>query len=190
VTESMPFGSLWLPVLVSAVLTWIASAIVWMALPHHKSDFSKLPSEDGVTDALGKLKLAPGQYLLPYMSDMKQMKDPAYIKRLEAGPLAMIRIRENGVPKMGPNLAAYFLYCFLVSFVTGYIARHTMHPGESFHQVFRMTGAVAIAAYTMATIPESIWMWRPWNVTLKNVCDSIVYGLITAAVFAALWPKG
>jgi hypothetical protein len=50
----MPFGSLWLPVLVSAALVWITSAIVWMALPHHKSDFSKLPQEEGVADALRK----------------------------------------------------------------------------------------------------------------------------------------
>ena len=48
----MPFGSLWLPVLVAAAAVWIASAIVWMALPHHKKDFSKLPSEDGVAEAL------------------------------------------------------------------------------------------------------------------------------------------
>ena len=186
----MPFGSLWLPVLVSAVAVWIASAVAHMALPHHKSDFSKLPNEDGVADALRKLSLPPGQYLLPFMNDMKQMKDPAYIKRLEVGPLAMIRIRKNGVPRMGGQLFGYFIYCFVVSFVTGYIARHTMHAGESFHQVFRMTGTVAIAAYTLANIPDSIWMWRPWSATWKNVCDSIVYGILTAATFAMLWPKG
>ena len=186
----MPFGSLWLPVLVSAALSWIASAIVWMALPHHKSDFSKLPNEDGVADALRKLSLRPGQYLLPFMGDMKQMKDPAYIKRLEEGPVVMIRVRPNGVPKMGPNLIAYFLYCFLVSFVTGYIARHTLSYGTPAALVFRLTGTVAIAGYTLATIPESIWMWRPWVVTWKNVFDSIIYGILTGATFACLWPHG
>lgn len=188
--ESMPFGSLWLPVLVSAAVVWLASAIAHMALPHHKSDFSKLPSEAGVTDALRKLSLKPGQYLLPFMMDPKQLKDPEFCKRLEQGPLAMLRIRPNGVPKMGGQLFGYFIYCFVVSFITGYVARHTMHAGEGFHQVFRMTGTVAIASYTLANIPESIWMWRPWSVTVKNVADSVAYGLITAATFALLWPKG
>lgn len=185
----MPFGSLWLPVVVSAALVWIASAIAWMALPHHKSDFAKLPSEDGVSDALRKLSLTPGQYLLPYMGDMKAMKDPAFVKRLEQGPIAMFRVRPNGVPTMGKNLAVYFLYCVLVSFVTGYVARHTLRPGAAGLDVFRLTGTIAIASYTLASIPESIWMWRPWHVTWKGACDTIVYGMITGATFACLWPR-
>jgi hypothetical protein len=186
----MPFGSLWLPVLVSAAVCWIASAIVWMALPHHKSDFSKLPSEDGVTDALRKLALKPGQYLLPYMPDMKDCKKPEVIKRYEDGPIAMINVRPNGMPGMAKNLIQYFLYCFLVSFVTAYVARHTLTFGTPRMVVFRLTGTVAIAAYTLALFPESIWMWRPWSATWKSVCDSIVYGILTGAVFATLWPHG
>ena len=186
----MPFGSLWLPVVVSAAAVWVVSALMHMAMPHHKSDFSQLPNEDGVGDALRKLSLKPGQYLLPFMRDAAQLKDPEYVKRLNAGPVAMIRIRENGVPKMGGSLIGYFIYCFFVSFSIGYIARHTLHAGDAFMAVFRLTGTVGIAAYALANFPESIWMWRPWGVTIKNVFDAIVYGLLTAATFALLWPKG
>ena len=184
------FGSLWLPVLVSAVVVWVVSAIMHMVMPHHKSDFAKLPSEDGVADALRKLSLPPGQYLLPFMRDPKDCKDPAFVKRLEAGPVAMIRIRPNGVPKMGGSLVAYFVYCFGVSFVTGYIARHTLGLPTSAPLVFRLTGTVAIAAYSLANFPESIWMWRPWGATWKNVFDAVLYGILTGAVFAFCWPKG
>jgi hypothetical protein len=186
----MPFGSLWLPVLVSAAAVWMASAIVWMALKHHKSDFSGLPSEDGVADAMRKLSLKPGQYLLPYCGDMSQMKDPAFVKKMENGPVAMISVRENGVQGMGKNLILYFGYCVFVSFMTAYVARHTLHAGMAKFDVFHLTGTVAIMAYALATIPESIWMWRPWPATLKTLADSIAYGLITGAIFAALWPKG
>ncbi len=184
----MPFGTLWLPVLVSAAVVWIASAIVWMALPHHKSDFSKLPEEDGISAALDKAAAKPGQYLLPFMGDMSKMKDPAFVKRLEAGPVAMINMRPPGVPSMAKNLILYFGYCVLVSFFAADIARHTLSYDTTKDVVFRLTGSVAIGFYTLATIPESIWMWRPWNVTLKNIADSIVYGLLTGAVFAMLWP--
>lgn len=186
----MPFGSLWLPVLVSAAIVWIASAIAWMAIKHHKNDFSKLPNEDGVVDALRKLSLPPGQYLTPFMSDMKNMKDPAVVKRFEDGPVAMINVRPNGMPGMGKNLVSYFIYCFVVSFVTAYVARHTLNFGAARFDVFHLTGTVAIASYTLALIPESIWMWRPWPATIKSICDSIVYGLLTGAVFACLWPQG
>ncbi len=184
----MPFGSLWLPVLVAAAAVWIASAIVWMALPHHKKDFSKLPNEDGVADALRKLALKPGQYMLPYMPDMKDCKSPAAVKRFEDGPIALLRVQKNGVPTMGASLTLYFLYCFLVSFVTAYVARHTLTYGASFQDVFRLTGTIAVASYTMAVIPESIWMWRPWSATIKSVCDSIAYGVMTGLIFAWLWP--
>jgi hypothetical protein len=77
-----------------------------------------------------------------------------------------------------------------VSFMTAYVARHTLHVGMAKFDVFHLTGTVAIMGYALATIPESIWMWRPWPATLKNLADSIAYGLITGAIFAALWPKG
>jgi len=186
----MPFGSLWLPVLVAAAAVWIASAIVWMALPHHKKDFSRLPSEDGVADALRKLALKPGQYMLPYMQDMKDCKDPAVVKRFEDGPIALLRVSPNGVPKMGKNLTLYFIYCFLVSFVTAYVARHTLTYGASFQDVFRLTGTIAVASYSLALLPESIWMGRPWGATIKSVCDSIAYGVMTGVIFAWLWPHG
>ena len=185
----MPFGSLWLPVLVAAAAVWIASAIAWMALPHHKNDFSKLPNEDGVAEALRKLGLRPGQYMLPFMQDMKDCKSPAAVKKFEDGPLALLRVRKNGVPTMGPSLTLYFLYCFLVAFVTAYVARHTLTYGAPFQDVFRLTGTIAVASYALATIPESIWMWRPWSVTIKSVCDAIVYGVITGLIFAWLWPQ-
>jgi hypothetical protein len=187
----MPFGSLWLPVLVSAAAVWIASAIVWMALPHHKKDFARVSDENLATDSLRKLGLLPGQYLLPFFPDMqKNMKDPAVVKRLEDGPLVMFRVRKNGVPAMGKQLITYFAYCVLVSFVVAYVARHTLNFGAAGMTVFRLTGTVAIIAYTMSHIPESIWMWRPWHVTWKNIFDGVLYGIITGAIFAGLWPKG
>ena len=41
-------GSLWLPVLLSAVLVFIVSALVHMVLKYHNSDYKRLPNEDAV----------------------------------------------------------------------------------------------------------------------------------------------
>ena len=91
---------------------------------------------------------------------------------------------------VGPYLALLPFLGFLVSFVTAYVARHTLTYGASFQDVFRLTGTIAVASYTMAVIPESIWMWRPWSATIKSVCDSIAYGVMTGLIFAWLWPHG
>jgi len=41
-----------LPILLSAVIVFVASSILHMVLPYHKSDYRKLPEEDRVLDAL------------------------------------------------------------------------------------------------------------------------------------------
>ena len=48
----MPFGSLWIPVIVSAVVVFVASSILHMALKYHKADVKSLPNEDAVREAL------------------------------------------------------------------------------------------------------------------------------------------
>ena len=50
---------LWLPILVTAAVVWVISAIVWMALPHHKQDFIRLPDEDGFMDYMRRSGIIP-----------------------------------------------------------------------------------------------------------------------------------
>ena len=42
----VPLTALWLPILISAVIVFIASSIMHMVLPHHKSDYRKVPDEE------------------------------------------------------------------------------------------------------------------------------------------------
>src|SRR5215471_1004040 len=63
---------LWLPILLSAVIIFVASSIMHMALPYHRSDYGKLPDEDKVRDALRSAGLQRGLYIFPY-STHKEM---------------------------------------------------------------------------------------------------------------------
>ena len=47
---------------------------------------------------------------------------------------------------------------------------------------------MAVVAYAMAVIPGGIWMGRTWSTIFKEVADGAAYGLLTAGVFAAMWP--
>ncbi len=47
-----PLSALWLPILLSAVIVFVASSIMHMALPYHRNDYKKLPDEDKVLPAL------------------------------------------------------------------------------------------------------------------------------------------
>ena len=47
----MTIFALWLPILVSAIFVFFVIAIIWMAMPWHKSDISKTSDEEGVRSA-------------------------------------------------------------------------------------------------------------------------------------------
>ena len=59
----MELTQLWLPIVLSAVFVFLASSIIWMALPYHKADIKVLPDEKALTEPLAKLNLPPGTYM-------------------------------------------------------------------------------------------------------------------------------
>jgi len=185
----MPFGSLWLPGVVSAVAVFVLSSILHMVLKYHKADYRRLAGEDAVADALRRAAPTPGLYTIPYV-EPSQFKDPAVRKRFEDGPVAQIAVVPNGPPAMGKYLGQWFLYCLLTSFVAAYVARHTLTFTTPGLEVMRITGTVAFVAYAFAPIQNSIWRAAPWSNTLRDLLDAVVYCLATGIVFRLLWPAG
>jgi hypothetical protein len=184
----MPFGSLWLPVLVSAVAVWIVSAIVHMALRYHRADYKQLAEEASIAEAIRAVGPGPGLYVMPYCTDQAQMKDPAMRKRYEDGPVALLTVMRNGLPNLGKHLVQWFLLCFLVSFATAYVARHALNNDSDPLTVLRLTGTVAFMAYGFGYFQDSIWKAIPWSNSLRGLLDAAIYGLTTGLVFRFLWP--
>ena len=184
----MPFGSLWLPVLLTTVATFVACSLAWAVLPHHKNDFQKLPDEEGFRRVVGPI--APGQYHVPWAATREDYKSAAWEAKVAEGPKGLLRIWPRGPIKMTGFLVKQAIYLFVTAFVIGYILRHALHAGDPAMDVFRMATSVALCAHCLALIPESIWFGKPWCATWKSVADGIAYALITGGIFAALWPKG
>ena len=182
-------GSLWMPILVSAVIVFIASFLAWVVSPHHKSDWKRLPDEEAVRAALNKEKLGPGQYLVPYATDQKDMQDVGYLKRCSEGPVGILTLKQPGPPAMGGSIAMSFVYYIIVSTAVAYVTGRTLAPGTDYMHVFQIAGTVAMLTYGGAFFQAAIWFGRPWGPTLKEVGDAVVYGLLTAGVFGWLWPQ-
>ena len=182
-------GALLLPVLIAAAVCLMAGVVLWMVLPLHKGDFRPFPDEASVADAVRRQNLPPGQYIMPYCPDPKQMSDPAMQARLAQGPNGYLVLGGAGQPSIGKNLALTFLYHAVVSFFIAYIAVHTLKAGTEYLEVFRVVGAVAFLAYGAAVIPAGIWYGRPWGPIWREVLDGLVYALLTAGVFGWLWPR-
>lgn len=180
---------LWQPILLSAVLVFFASSLIWNVLGAHKWHIRGLPDEAAAREALAKQALAPGQYAIPYGAGPGAMKDPAFQEKLKQGPVVVMQVRTPGPPSMGQFLGGWFLHLLLVSYVVALVCGHTFHRGDAFLPVFQVAGAVAFAAYSLGQIPNAIWWGRPWRSALKEVADGIVYAALTAASFAWRWPQ-
>ena len=184
----VPVTALWLPTLLSAVLAFVASSVVHMFTPWHKGDVRGVPGEDEVMDTLRRLKVPPGDYVLPRPASRDAMKDPAFVAKLEAGPAAIMTVWK-GSTSMGPQLAGWFVYCLVVSIFAGYLAGAAVPAGAPYLEVFRFAGTTAFAGYSLALAQNSIWWRRGWGFTLRSMLDGLLYACLTAGAFGWLWPR-
>ena len=180
---------LWLPLLVSSVFVYVASSIIHMALPWHKSDYPRIPNEEKVMESLRPLAIPPGDYMVPRCSSPKEMRTPEFMEKLKQGPVMVVTMLPNGQFSMGRNLTMWFIYILVVGYFAAYVAGRALPHGTPYLQVFRFVGATAFIGYALALWQMSIWYRRAWSITLKSTFDGLIYAGLTAGTFGWLWPK-
>lgn len=183
------WSQLILPVLLSAVFVFVVSSVMHTVLKYHNGDMKKLANEDEVRAAVRKGDATAGMYFMPYCTDHKEMKSPEHAKKLQEGPVGLLVLRPSGTIQIGPFLLKWFVYTVIVSALAAYLARATLHHGDSYLQVFRVVGASAWLAYSWQSPSDSIWKGQPWPVTVKVLIDGLVYASVTAGTFGWLWPR-
>lgn len=182
----VPVASLWLAILVSAVIVFVASSIIHMVLPYHRSDYKKLPDEESARAALRGVPA--GLYHAPHCTH-DNMKTPEVQQKYKEGPIALISIYPSGPVNMGKFLGLWFVYLLVVAFFTAYVAGHVLAPGAHYLEVYRVVGAVSFMALGLANISNGIWRGWPWGVVSKEVIDGLIYCGLMAGTFGWLWPK-
>lgn len=183
----VPLSALWLPVLLSAVLVFVASNILWMALPFwHRRDYGKLPDEAGVLRALSAAK--SGMFIAPSVDWGRLSADER--ARLQKGPMALILLRNPASQfSFGTALLSYFGYALVISIFVAYLTGRTMSPGSDYLSIHRVAGTAGMLGYAFGSIPYSVWYGRPWSATLKDIVDGLIYGLLIGGTFGWLWPR-
>ena len=181
-------GSLWIPILLSAFLAFMASNLIHMVLKYHAADYGTLPAEDAVQVALRKFNIPQGDYMLPRAGSMAAMKDPAFLDKMKKGPVAVMTIM-SGEFNMGALMAQWFGFCLLVSLFAGYLGSRALGPGAPYLRVSQVVSCAAFMGYGLAAIPPSIWYRKSWGTTARQLFDAAIYGFITGGTFGWLWPK-
>jgi hypothetical protein len=180
--------SLWLPILLSGAAVWIVSALVWMALPHHKGDFIGLPDEDGFMEYMRTSGIKPGNYAFPDCRGREAMKSEKVQRAWKEGPIGHLGVWKAPLT-MGDKMVATCIVYLVVSTLIAYLAGVAVPRGAPFGKVFQVAATAGILAYCFSFIPNAVWWGSYRRTILANFVDGIAYGLITAAIFAVLWPR-
>lgn len=184
----VPIFQLWLPIVISAVLVFIASSILHMVLKFwHAPDYRGFSNEDEVGKAIRNGNAAPGMYMIPFC-DHEALKNPETQEKFKTGPVGLMYLRPTGQMNMGKFLGQWFVFCLLIGLFCAFIAGPLLASDEAFKRVFHVTGLAAFLGYGFGPIPNAIWRGQPWGSAIKDVIDGLIYALITGAVFAWLWP--
>jgi hypothetical protein len=179
-------SSLWLPILVSAVLVFVISSVIHMFLPWHKGDYRKIQDQDKVMDALRPLNIPPGDYMVPRCDSMGEMKTPEFKAKMQSGPV-FIATFMKGEMAIGRNMALWFIYLLVISYFTAYVGAHASILSPVGAHSRRIMGITAFLGYGGALCQASIWYHRSWCATLRSLVDSVIYAAVTAATIAWLW---
>jgi hypothetical protein len=183
-------ASLWLPIVLSGVFVFIASALINMLFKFwHAPDYRGFTNEDEIRAAIRSGNpAAPGQYALPYCRP-EAMKDPAMQEKFKQGPVGMVYLRRSGVMNMSASLLQWFLFCLLVSLFCALIAL-VLPAGADRHQVFHTVALAALMGHAFGCFTDGIWRGLPWKAAFKYMLDGVIYAVITGATFMWLWPAG
>jgi hypothetical protein len=186
----MGLTALLVPIVLSAVIVFVASSIIHMGPFWHKNDFPMLAGQDKVMDALRPLNIPPGEYMIPRPAAMADMKAPEFQEKMKKGPVLMLNMLHPGPISMGAPLAQWFGFCLLVSVFAAYLASRTQPATATYLAVHRVAGCSAFMGYALAAIPNSIWYKRSWTVTAKTLFDGLIFGMLTGGTFGWWWVRG
>jgi hypothetical protein len=172
--------SLWMPILLAAVLSFAAGSVMHLLIGHHRRDFRAIPNEASGLATLTSLGLTPGDYFIPLSAWSQPSTSPI---------TAVMTVMRPGGMKLASCLAQWFIYQLIITILCAYVASRTLPMAAPYLGVFRVIGTVAFMAYSVAYAHDSIWWHRSWGITLRYMFDGLVYALLTAGVFGWLWPR-
>ncbi len=131
--------SLWLPILFSAVIVFLASSVIHMTPLWHQNDFPKLPREADLLNALRPFAIPPGDYFIPRAAGMQELKSAEFIEKI------VVRVPDRGRHFRGlhrqPDLAV----------------RHALHarvPDRGRDHVHRLFARAVRAIYLVPALVE------------------------------------
>jgi hypothetical protein len=183
-----PFTSLALPILVAAVAVFVLSTLVQMAMPWHKGDFGNVPDDDEFLNAIRRLNIPPGDYIVPSPRLPGGSRNPDFVEKWAVGPSVTMTVIPPSA-SMGRYMGQWFAFTLLVAAIAGWVTGTIVRPGGDSRAVFHFAAIITFLCYSLGAWPLSIWYHRKWSTAFKSAFDALLYGVTTGMVFSWLWPR-
>ncbi len=181
--------ALWMPIVLSAVAVFVVSSLLHMVLAFwHAGDYLKVPSQDGVMDALRPFAIPPGDYMMPRSGGMQEMRTPEFQEKMSKGPVIFMTVMPNGMMGMGRSLSLWFVYTLVISAFAAYVAGRALPVGADYMRVFLFVCITAFLGYTAALWQAFIWYHKAIGTTIRSTIDGLIYAALSAGIFGWLWP--
>lgn len=180
----MKVFDLWLPIVASGLATHIWSSLAWMVLPHHKPEWEKFPAEDELQDLMVNRSVPVGQYMIPFTHGGQEVMSEEFQRKLNKRR-GMFVVWPSGPMSMGKAIGCTLGFFFVAAFMIAYLASLALPAGSSFGKVFQFVGTAGLMTYCAAHFPHVFWFKRKISMELL---DGLVMAILTAGIFAALWP--
>ncbi len=175
--------SLWLGMLLGAIVLFIWMGISWMALPWHCSTLKKFSDENSVAAIFRANAPESGIYVLPNMCG-EDRNSEAHKQAAEKGPIVFSAVRSHGYNFMSPKPYIIAFIIFLISslFVTWLLLQR---KETTYWRRVAFVTAFGIACGVLAFMN---WNWWGFNFSYVFVefIDSIIGWFLAGLVIAAV----
>jgi hypothetical protein len=179
----MTVFDLWKPIVATGIATHIWSTLAWTALPHHKPEWTRVPSEDELQDLIAEKKIPAGQYMFPFAESGKEATSEEFQQK-NAKCRGMLIVWATPLT-MGAAIVKTLLWFLAIAFTIGYLSSLALDPGEKFQRVIQFVTTAGLLAHVAAHFPHVFWFRRKISM---EVVDGVIQALLTGVIFAALWP--
>src|SRR4030095_968801 len=91
----------------------------------------------------------------------ESMKDPAFIAKRKAGPVALMTFWPSGDVSMAPMLVQWFVFCLVVGLFSGYLTSRALPAGAPYLEGFRFAGTLTLSLTGCGQASPSAGSGRP-----------------------------
>ncbi|MDP6928516.1 MAG: hypothetical protein QF412_02320 [Planctomycetota bacterium] len=181
-----PETSLFLPAILGGVAVFFMSFLLRMVASYHWKDFSRLPDEESVMDALRSQNAGGGQFSFPHCANFAQMKDAAWQEHYAKGPKGILFTLPSGPVPMGKALLQSFLFNLVISLLAAWAVTQFMAPDAAAFQVWCFVAILGFLAFGGASVWGPIWRGTGWRICLFELMDGALYGAAMGLPFYLL----